>query len=212
MCSIIGSFDKQTLCDLVDINQHRGNFSFSYTQMTENGLTPIHKEFGQYDYFAINDNNGNYNISHLQAPTGGLVQDKDRIHPTQINDTYLYHNGIITPRGMKYMQNYNNQGLTETFDTKLLHNHIYNFGLSELSNIEGLFACVYIMGNTIYLFRSKHAKLYIDDKLSISSERFTNSKCINYDTIYELNLQNNSLAEVGYFTTKRYNIIVPNEL
>lgn len=210
MCSIIASFDKQTLKDLVKLNQFRGSFSYSIMDLKTMSL---HKDFGKYQEKHIESCTG-FVISHLQLPTGGLIQDINRIHPTIINDSYLYHNGIITPRGMKYMQNYNNQGLTETFDTKLLHNHLYNSQdwVNELSNIEGLFACVYIRNNKIYLFRTKHGKLYIDKDMSISSERFDNSKCINYDTVYELNLQTKSLIEIGKFKTNRYNIIVPGEL
>ena len=206
MCSIIASFKKEKLEALVDLNQFRGNFSFSYLELETGKST---KQFGQYNKDVI-ENNQNYKISHLQAPTGGLIQDINRIHPTTINDSKLYHNGIITPRGIKFLQNKLNS--TETFDTFLLHKAIEEFGFDILSEIEGLFSCLYIKDGKIFIFRTKHGKLYIDEDMSISSERFENSKCINYDTIYELDLINKNVNIINKFKTPRCNIIVPGEM
>ena len=83
MCSIIASFKKEKLEALVDLNQFRGNFSFSYLELETGEST---KQFGRYNKDVI-VNNQNYKISHLQAPTGGLIQDINRIHPTMINNT-----------------------------------------------------------------------------------------------------------------------------
>ena len=39
-----------------------------------------------------------YYIGHQQSPTGGLIKDYERIHPSILNDdcntSYLYHNGF----------------------------------------------------------------------------------------------------------------------
>ena len=206
MCSIIASFKKEKLEALVDLNQFRGNFSFSYLELETGKST---KQFGQYNKDVI-ENNQNYKISHLQAPTGGLIQDINRIHPTTINDSKLYHNGIITPRGIKFLQNKLNS--TETFDTFLLHKAIEEFGFDILSEIEGLFSCLYIKDGKIFIFRTKHGKLYIDEEMSISSERFDSSKCINYDTVYDLDLINKNVNIINKFKTPRCNIIVPGEM
>lgn len=206
MCSIIASYSKETLENLVDLNQFRGNFSFSYLEFETNKLI---KQFGQYDKSVIN-NNQNYKISHLQAPTGGLVHEENRIHPTMIGDSKLYHNGIITPRGVKFLQNKLNS--TETFDTWLLHQAIEKFGFDILSEIEGLFSCLYIKDDKIFIFRTRHGKLYIDSEMSISSERFEDSKCINYDTVYEVDLINKTVNIINKFKTLRCNIVVQGEL
>lgn len=206
MCSIIAGYSKEQLEELVDSNQFRGNFSFSYYEIETDKII---KQFGQYDKSAIN-NNLNYKISHLQAPTGGLIQDINRIHPTEINSSKLYHNGIITPRGIKFLQN----KLTsdEIFDTWLLHKAIDMYGFGILSEIEGLFSCLYIKDSKIYIFRTRHGKLYIDEEMSISSERFENSKCINYDIVYEVDLINKKLNIISQFKTLRCNIVVPGEM
>lgn len=206
MCSIVASFNKKNLEDLVDLNQFRGNFSFSYLEFETGELT---KQFGQYNKSVIN-NNLNYKVSHLQAPTGGLIQDINRIHPTNIDNTKLYHNGIITPRGIKFLQNKLNS--TETFDTWLLHKAIEEFGFNILSEIEGLFSCLYIKDDKIFIFRTRHGKLYIDEEMNISSERFENSKCINYDTVYELDIINKNVNTINKFKTLRCNIVVPGEM
>lgn len=215
MCSIIASYSKNKLEELVDLNQFRGNFSFSYLEFENDKLTHPTKKFGPYDKNIIN-NNFNYKISHLQAPTGGLIQDINRIHPTIINNSKLYHNGIITPRGIKFLQNKLNSD--ETFDTLLLHKAIETFGFEILSEIEGLFSCLYIKDDKISIFRTKHGKLYIDEEMSISSERFEGlggskcPKCINYDTVYEVDLVNKKVNTISKFKTLRYNIVVPGEM
>lgn len=210
MCSIIASYNKEKIKELVKINQHRGNFSYSISVFKDGKLIESVKNFGVFNENILNETSEGYIICHLQAPTSGLVQDLNRIHPTQINNSYLYHNGIITSRGMKYIQA--KLASDETFDTKLLHNQLYNTNFCELSNIEGLFSCLYIKEHKIYIFRTKHGKLYMDDDLTISSEKFKNSKCINSDNVYELDIINKKVNIIDNFKTLRYNIVIPGEL
>lgn len=217
MCSIIGSLDKSKFKALVNLNQFRGNFSYSFTvysYSTGFGGKKIQdqvKGFGQFDTnLSIGAIAGCFYIGHVQAPTGGLVKDFSRIHPTQINSSMLWHNGIITSRGIKYLQKL--LDTTETFDTLLLHQAIQKFGVAELSKIEGLFACLYYDSKDFFIFRSKHAKLYIDEELSISSERFEGSKCINYDTVYKLDFNEKDIIIYDKFKTLRYNIVISGEL
>jgi glutamine phosphoribosylpyrophosphate amidotransferase len=212
MCSIIASFDKETIKKLVKLNQYRGNFSHSLTIFNNTVKSQV-KNFGLFPVKLldmINVEGGDYIIGHVQAPTGGMVKDVSRIHPTLIEGTQLWHNGIITPRGIKFLQSKLNT--TDTFDTKLLHQAVFEFGFDILSEIEGLFACLLIKDNKLFMFRTKHAKLYIDDELSISSERFSGSKCINYDSVYEINLKTKELYIRDTFKTLRFNIVVPGEL
>jgi hypothetical protein len=215
MCSIIASFNKQKIKDLVILNHHRGNFSYSIGVFdTDNySFTQIIKEFGVFDITKldqIEETSNSYIVCHIQAPTGGLIKDEDRIHPTKINDTYLWHNGIITNAGVQYIQNLS--GSIDTFDTALLHEFLDFNQFSDLSNIEGLFSCLFIEHREVFLFRTKHGKLFIDADLTISSERFENSKCINYDTVYSVSFKEKSLIIVDTFKTKKFNIVVKGEL
>ena len=206
MCSIIGSFKKEIVADLVRLNEERGNFSWS---ITINNKTK--KGFGPFDFNQLEqiDEEG-YIISHIQAPTGGSTEDENRIHPTINGETKLWHNGILTPRGIRFLQN--ELKTNETFDTKLLHDAIVKFGFEILSSIEGLFSCLYYDGEDYFIFRTKHGKLYIDSNLNLSSERFKDSKCINFDTIYKIDFKNKNISKVGDFKTKRFNYIIHGEL
>ena len=215
MCSIVGSFDKDSFENLVDLNQFRGNFSYSFSiyDINEKRVKEQTKGFGQFDKSLIKNAISKphiYYIGHLQAPTGGLLKDENRIHPTIIGNSMLWHNGILTPRGIKYLQK--NLSTDEIFDTKLLHQAILSSEyIKLLSNTEGLFSCLFY-DRDLYVFRTKHGKLFIDNNMSISSERFDNSKCINYDTFYHLDFKNMKLSAGEKFTTARYNIIINGEM
>jgi hypothetical protein len=203
MCSIICSYKKDVLENLIDINQFRGNFSFSYTEIGKHPEIQV-KGWGDFEKDIIR-NNDLYKITHVQAPTGGIAKDFSRIHPTIIEDTMLWHNGILTPRGITYCQKKLNT--SEGFDTLLLHRMILEHGFESLSEIEGLFSCVYF-NKEVYMFRTKHGKLYIDDDKNISSEEFKDSRCIYADRIYRVD----TLEVVDTFKTKRFNFIIPGRL
>jgi len=203
MCSIMVTRNK--IKELVEINQFRGNFSWSVYDM---GTNKVQKGFGT---FPINNNfSDNWKIMHVQAPTGGLKQEENRIHPTEIDSTKLWHNGIITPRGVRYMQQKLNTN--EDFDTLLLHKMINKYGFDCLSDIEGGFACLYLKDNNVYIFRTQHLKLHINEEC-ITSERAPGTKIINADTIYQIEFNEKlTWKEVSYFKTKRYNYIIKGEL
>lgn len=206
MCSIMASYKLETIKKLVKLNEHRGNFSWSITQNLK-----TNKDFGMFNFEVLESlPDDNYTICHIQAPTGGLIEDTMRIHPTVIGNSKLWHNGLLTPRGIAFLQD--KLGIKETFDTYLLHFAIVNYGFEILSEIEGLFSCLLYLRGRYYLFRTKHGKIYVDDSLTLSSERFEDSKCINFDTVYEIDFENNKLIEKDKFKTKRFNYIIEGEI
>ncbi len=209
MCSIIAGFDKRAIEDLVELNQFRGNFSYSCTEVDlKNRPVSQIKAFGAFNKDAILEDN--YKIAHVQAPTGGMVKDSERIHPVVSGKNMLWHNGIITPKGVRFLQDL--LGTDETFDTKLLLDAIEQEGFSILSEIEGLFSCVMLYNTHLMMFRTKHGKLFLDEQLNISSERFENSKCINADTVYVVDTDNLEIVPLYFFKTKRFNFVVKGEL
>ena len=217
MCSIVGSFNKEKIKELIKINQYRGNFSYSISLIdidNNNKILQQIKHFGLFDYNLLDNlevvNKNVYYVCHVQAPTGGLLKEYNRIHPTKVNNSYLWHNGIITPKGMKYLQDYSYNNNID-FDTLALNNQLYNGNFCDLSAIEGLFSCLYL-DNNLYMFRTKHGKLYIDTNLNISSEKFNNSKCINFDTVYKVNLKDKNIIIYDTFKTKKFNVIIKGEL
>lgn len=213
MCSIIGSFDGKVLKKLIRLNQFRGNFSHSYTEIItdNNQLNAQVQAFGEFNYNIIDtDIEEIYKIAHTQAPTGGMIKDIERVHPISSGNNMLWHNGLITPRGIEYLQNI--LCTNETFDTKLLLDAVEKEGFGVLNFIEGLFSCIYLKDGRLYMFRTKHGKLFIDDDFSISSERFEGSKCINADTVYEFMPKEKHLLVVDKFKTVRFNFVIPGEL
>jgi glutamine phosphoribosylpyrophosphate amidotransferase len=214
MCAIIGSFNKKTVIDLIEKNQHRGRVAYSISLFNlEDSLVTAEYGNGEFDaaYLENMKIDGCYIVCHLQSPTGIGDPDGNSVHPNIINNTqqnsYLWHNGILMPSAMQMLQQ---KFCNSTFDTFLLHQWLAGNG--SLDDIEGSFACVFIVNGSVKLFRSKHAKLYIDENMTISSEYFEGSKCINADRIYEMNFTDNSLVIESYFKTKRYNIIIEGDL
>lgn len=213
MCSIVAGFKTDLLEDLIDLNQFRGNFSHSCTLIDtqQNKVGTQTKKFGKFDRDLLYKcNEADYKICHVQAPTSGMIEDYNRIHPVEINGSMLWHNGIITLRGIKFLQE--DLNTTETFDTNLLLQAILKHGFDILSEIEGLFSCVLLRANEIFIFRTKHGKLFVDNDLHLSSERFVDSKCITADTVYNLDLKEKTLTVVHKFKTLRFNFVIPGEL
>lgn len=214
MCSIIASFDKDKAKELIKLNQHRGNFSFSITDW-DNKVKDINfqaKCFGEVKESYI-DICEEYIIAHVQAPTGGLIEDTARIHPVCIGDSMLWHNGIITPRGISYMQwelQIDGEELEDVFDTSLMMKYLLKDGFDVLNDIEGLFACLFVKDREIMIFRSKHGKLYIDADMNISSESFEDAINIPADTVYKIDLETHKLSPVYSFKTNRFNVVIPD--
>lgn len=209
MCSIIASYSRDKFQELIDLNQFRGNFSYSYTEFENNRIQEQIKNFGEFNLGDLGYNYS-YKIGHVQAPTGGMIKDTNRIHPVNTENIMLWHNGLLTPRGIKFLQN--KLGVDETFDTFLLTLAIEKFDFEILNEIEGLFSCLMIKSGKIYVFRTKHGKLYIDNDMNISSERFENSKCIDADTVYELDIIKLKYNIISKFKTKRFNFAIEGEL
>lgn len=199
MCSIFGSFDKQTLIELAKLNGDRGSFSHSISfHRPDRIIQIIERDFGPIDQSLENLNipPETYVICHQQAPTGDKPT-KETIHPAEKDGfpplkNYLWHNGILKPETIAMLKPLYPD--TTEWDTALLLAHILSApSASEtLSMIDGSFACVAaivyaeITGpqHMLYLFRNEIAPLFIDDKYNISSVQFPNSESITPGTIY----------------------------
>lgn len=232
MCSIIGSFKKDKIIELVKLNQHRGNFSYSISIFDINDspyMVGNIRNFGKFDIkeldncYVHSDSLGEYYyICHVQDPTNGLIKDRNRIHPNYFTnksvDSELWHNGIITAKGMDFIkENIDNKDIDLNFDTALLNTIICEKDYNILSEIDGLFTCVRYYHNQFFkqkidVFRTRHGKLYVDDELNMSSEKFEGSKCINADTIYTMDFKNKKLIESGKFKTLNFNFNIKGEM
>ena len=119
MCSIIGSYDIEMVKDLAKLNEYRGQHSHSFFVLLNNKVVYSHKDYGELniaDHLHKVDNDQNYYIVHQQAPTS--LQVEDAIHPAQLGDHYLWHNGIIKNKCIKELQSI--YRTSTDWDTKLL--------------------------------------------------------------------------------------------
>ena len=215
MCSIIGSFSLESFLKLVKFNQARGSFAYSFTVLEiENNKGKIKynfKDFGLFNddiiknYKSNNPNTVEYYIGHVQAPTGGLIKDYDRIHPSTIigdSETLLWHNGILKDHTIREIQDrYNVYDNIYNWDTQLLHLSIVNEGIPGLVDLEGSFGCIYIINGEVFVFTNDLIELYLDDKLNISSVKFNNSTRIVPNIGFVLDFDKKIIREVCNFHT-----------
>ncbi len=204
MCSIVGSFSKSTFKELVKLNQSRGSFSYSFLVLNPETLQTVslEQQFGTFNMDSVDSvPDGMFYLGHTQAPTGGLIEDPNRIHPAQIETNFLFHNGIIKQKDVTRLQTEHNS--TDGWDSRLMLMEIQKKGLMEtLNTIDGSFACVFNDRNKLRIFRSAAGTLFIDDAMNISSTSFVGASRIEKDTVYVLDLVNKSVIIEDKFKSK----------
>jgi glutamine phosphoribosylpyrophosphate amidotransferase len=200
MCSIIVSRNETKFSELIDLNQSRGKFSYSYCRILDSSDVrnyELIKDWGLFDKTKISP--AVIHIGHTQAPTGGLIYDKNRIHPAQKNNSLLYHNGILKSSYIKFLQT--RYKTTESWDTALLLQRLEDIGFDALSEIDGSFACVYIRDGKILVFRNEIAPLFYEEKTgSISSIKFDSSFPLEPNIVFKYEFGN--LTPLITFQTK----------
>jgi len=168
MCAIVGSFNPQKLEELIKLNSYRGEHSYSLLEYNyeENIIEKLYKGFGEFNFNLLKDleYNSNYFIAHTQAPTTS-GKGYFNIHPSESQDTLLYHNGILKEDCILELQK--DYSYNEHWDTRLLHYHIEEG--KDLSEIDGTFSCLHYNGDEWLLFRNEISPMFIDDDFNISS-------------------------------------------
>lgn len=215
MCSIIGSFSSDFIEELVlkTIDNGRGCHSYSITRLDAKTSKVIDKPFrffGLPDFkswvefeeeenirLGVNYPENIYTIFHVQAPTTE-VRDFESIHPAQLDYSLLWHNGILKPETIEDLQSKYNMP-EEKWDTKLLLRHLLETNLPE--DIDGSFACLFYNGVALRAFRNEIAPLFVDDKLTICSLPFKNSKPLEPNTLFHLDLKKRGLVPMTHFKT-----------
>ena len=207
MCSIIGSFDKEKIKELININLYRGNFTFSITEINNSNIIVVTKVFTSISDSYIDNikfNTNSYYIIHIQAPTNSCGLNESNIHPAYYKKygNCIWHNGIILQKDMDYLSNkyFNNEKYT--WDTKLLLDLLSEYSFKVLNNVEGSFACIYYHDKNLYMFRTTSSPLYIDDKLNISSTQFNNSKMIDSGIVFKLDFLKKEAVTKSRFICK----------
>ncbi len=199
MCSIIGSYDIEMVKDLAKLNEYRGQHSHSFFVLLNNKVVYSHRDYGELnivDHLHKVDNDQNYYIVHQQAPTS--LQVEDAIHPAQLGDHYLWHNGIIKNKCIKELQSI--YRTSTDWDTKLLlYSLIENHKPIE---IDGTFACLWLdPTGDVYVFRNEISPLFMDDNFNISSTKFDGSHSVPVNTMLRISMMNRMTQEVNTFKT-----------
>lgn len=197
MCSIIGSFDRKKLIELCELNAYRGqhSHSISYYDPDIQNFFYISRSYGAIDYNMIDIPEGNYCVVHMQAPT--TDSDNDSIHPAQISNNLLWHNGILKEKEIKRLQKEFNTN--DGWDTYLLLIQMINKGTPK--NIDGSFSCLYYNGENFYLFRNEISPMFIDSDFNISSTKFENSSPTRENTVYRFRPEIKTLTVLSQFKT-----------
>lgn len=205
MCSIIVSQSELKFKELVGINQKRGSFSFSYIapivkDYEEIEVETIYRGWDEFDTRVINSN-AFLHIGHTQAPTSGLVKDKNRIHPAIQDTAYLFHNGILKADYVKFLQT--RYKTEEPWDTRLLLMRIQDVGLGCLSEVDGSFACIYLANKQMLVFRNEIAPLFIDRDGNLSSLKFDGAMPVPPNEVFRYSFNQTYLTPTDRrFTTK----------
>lgn len=180
MCALFGSSDRELFNELAKLNSYRGSHSYSVATTDFNGVSLVAKGLGE---FQMPDVTAPYYIGHTQAPTTE-AKSISSVHPSEIEGSFLWHNGIIKDHQVKKWQQTLN--LLEPWDTKLLHHLMYYHHPDDvLSEADGSFACVWYDGNDIFLFRNTNCPLFTDGA-SYSSTQFSGSESIEPNIFYKL--------------------------
>lgn len=187
MCSIIGSFSKDKIKELAELNAYRGQHSHSVYVFSkfDSRLLYSHKGFGPLDIDKYEIPEGVYIICHQQAPTTDN-KDYDSIHPAQIGKQLLWHNGIIKAHEIERLQEYLES--TSTWDTKLLLQYLVNEEYNALQNIDGTFSCVWYNGRSLQIFRNEISPMFYDEHGNISSTKFKDSKSVDPNIVWMMNI------------------------
>ena len=178
MCSIIGSHSKDTIRMLIDLNAYRGqhSWSISYYDLTWNLMKSVTRGMGEIPKDAINIGLNEYCIVHMQAPTTDN-KDMNTVHPAQIGNAYLWHNGIIKADWV------NKRKDVSSWDTQLILDQYVS--TKDLNEIDGTFACLLCDDDKLYLFRNEISPLFIDKYNNISSTRFEGAVLIKPNIVWE---------------------------
>jgi glutamine phosphoribosylpyrophosphate amidotransferase len=203
MCSIIGSFSKEKIVDLVKLNLYRGQHSYSYSYYNpEDNTIQVTRGLGEILVDSINIPTGHYCIAHMQAPT---TENKDinSVHPAQMGSSFLWHNGIIKSKWIEKRKEYievsEYPNRNNSWDTFLILRQYLEEG--HLNNIDGTFSCVYYSPmEGLQLFRNEISPLFIDKDHNISSTKFDFSSPLNPNIIWNFT-PGESIIEDGTFNT-----------
>jgi hypothetical protein len=206
MCSIIGSFTKEKIIELCELNKYRGEHSnsISYYIPKEHYFFSISRALGPIDYDRINIPKGAYCVVHMQAPT---TENKtmDCVHPAAAGSQIMWHNGILKPETIDRLREKHTGKLLPTavknWDTFLLLLDVKKEGYPK--DIDGSFSCLYAdeSRKKLWLFRNEISPLFWDTDMNVSSTKFENSVKVPPNQMWEVDFKKMTLLPGLKFRT-----------
>ena len=177
------------LIALIDLNAYRGqhSWSISYYDLLWSRMKSVSRGMGEIPKDLINIGLNEYCIVHMQAPTTSN-KDMNTVHPAQIGNAYLWHNGIIKADWV------NKRKDVSTWDTQLILNQYVT--TKNLNDIDGTFACLLCDNDKLYLFRNEISPLFIDKYNNISSTRFEGATIVKPNIVWAFD-PNEGLTDSG---------------
>lgn len=199
MCSIIGSFNVNTVDELSKLNAYRGTHSHSVYAFDSNyDVVYSHRDFGALDINRHDIPEGAYIVAHQQAPTTES-RDSVAIHPAQNNESLLWHNGIIKNDDVKRLQRELQSDVA--WDTKLLLDNFITTG--SFDDINGTFACMLYHNNKLHILRNEISPLFMNASGDVSSTKFDDSFSVEPNKVLHFTpFDASMIREEGSFKTK----------
>jgi len=190
MCALVGSGNKKMIEALYMLNSYRGELSYSICSFSrDSSIMVLAQDAGKMpEGFIDSLPDAHFYIGHSQAPT----TESTSIHPAVFSDAMLWHNGIVKQREIPH----------GVWDTEWMLKGIVTEGFDFLSSVVGSFACILYMNGQLYLFRNEISPLFVDAELNISSTKFYGGEPLTPNTVYQVNMEDQSLVEVAQFETK----------
>lgn len=199
MCSIVGSFKRNKLIELCELNAYRGqhSHSISYYDIVT-GEISVQKYEGKVDYSIIEQKPLVYMIVHMQAPTGE-GDPKGNIHPAYHDGKFLWHNGILKQTYVEQLK----EQLDEvcSWDTFLMLKTISR-DRKNINNLDGSFSCLMYDKEKLYIFRNEISPMFYDAELNISSTGFKGSLPTPPNQIHHMDFNFSSLFAIENFITR----------
>jgi hypothetical protein len=191
MCAIIGSFSKTRLGDLYELNSYRGKLTYSLCSITKDTgiIDRLIRQKGELTpatlYYAGEPEA--YTLGHTQAPT----TEASGIHPAEIRNDLLWHNGIVKQSGLE----------PGAWDTEWLLNGILEGGWDFLTTVNGSFACVAYISGSFFIFRNEIAPLFMNHEFDISSTPTDGFGSLPPNTVFHLDFVKKEIISVATFST-----------
>lgn len=196
MCSIVGSFKKDTLVNLCRMNEHRGQHSHSISYFNiVSGEISVQRGMGPVNYDSIIEKPLMYIIVHMQAPTS----ETTNVHPAHHQGRFLWHNGILKQSYITTLQNQLDEVCK--WDTFLMLKAIVE-DKDKINDFDGSLSCLLYDNEKLYLFRNEIAPMFYDAKLNISSVHFKDSNPTPPNQLHHVDFNFSTLFAVKSFLTR----------